>query len=142
MEKKNYTQISNDLLYYKELPANAKAVYGLLASFAQRNPQRICKIGIRKIQELLKIGSAHTVSKLIQLLIQEGWLETLESSLGRCNTYFVPFNKKCNAFSNNDNGTDALIATPPLHSVQPININIEDNEDMEFMEWNLQRLNN
>lgn len=127
--------ISNDLVYDPKLTASAKALYCYLASVAQLHPRRICKIGIRTMQTVLKIGSGHTINNLLLILETEGWLIKEEKINGRCNTYYIPFNKKCI-------GTDAKIEVPPLHSVPPININTDIFEDLELIKWNQQQLNN
>lgn len=134
--------ISNDLIYDKNLPPKAKALYGLLASRAQLNKLRVCRVGIRKIQEILSIGSSHTVMKLLKVLEEEKWIETVVHTYGRCNVYKVFFNKNCNTNLENDNTTVAKTGTLPMHSVPPININNEDIEYEELLEWNNQRLNN
>lgn len=142
MKHTNFTMISNDLIFDNVLPPKAKALYGLLASRAQLNKMKMCRIGIRKIQKILLIGSSHTVMKLLSILESEKWIEKAPHTQGNCNVYKVYFNKNSNTPTKNYNTSITKNTTDVMLSEQPINIDEDIIEYEDLSEWNIQQLNN
>ena len=138
MSYSNYTQVSNEIILSMEIPPLAKVVFSVLNAFAQRNKNRICKISLVKISNYSNIG-IKTVRKLVDILVELGFVEIIKPDKGRCHLYKVNFTSTLPNTAPSDT-TRAPSTTQPCSDVPPININTEDNiEDQllkEQMQWN------
>lgn len=138
----NYTQISNEILLSEQILPLAKVIFGVLNSFAQRNPNRTCRISLAKLSLFSNIG-VKTVRKLIDVLIELGFVEVIKPEKGRCHSYRVHFTS---SISNTSvlNLNELPSTTQPCSLVPTNNINteknIEDDNLEEQLKWNLSKL--
>lgn len=139
MMKSNFTMIPNDLLYDLNVPAKAKALYGVLSQLAYRSRDKICFVGLRTLTKSMNIGSTNTMKRLTEILEKNGWIEILKQYKGRCTGYRVHF-KKCDTKSKNCDGSDSINETQLSQELKSINNNNEYKE--EDIVWKNELWNN
>lgn len=128
MMKSNFTMIPNDLLYDLNVPAKAKALYGVLSQLAYRSREKICFVGLRTLSKSMNIGSTNTMKRLTEILEENGWIEILRQYKGRCTGYKVHF-KKCDTNSKKCNTCVLETETVLSQELKPINNNNEYKEE-------------
>lgn len=87
--KSNFTQVPNALINDSRVPAKAKALYLVLAS------RKTCFMSYTAIMELLDIRGKTTMKKLIDILVEEGWIEYIQGHQKKSNRYKALWSKKC-----------------------------------------------
>ena len=134
MKRSNFTQIPNELIRDPNLDPKAKALYMYLASL------KPCFPSYKSIMEALNIKGKSTVKKLLDILVNEGWIDKKSGGFNKSNIYKVHWYKKCTVASpKNEPAT--------VHKVDSNNTNINtkpslDDELEERMKCNLQILKN